>query len=117
MSCQKRLHSTYDVMVIEQNIVNRCSWSKPVYVSQICRHQNKLVLWDVFTCCTSAVLAEHNIALPQKEKQLKFLDTMWTTEGGLYAVDTQASVYYVRIPQLLKWQFEEEIKPLFLDGE
>ncbi|KAJ8921824.1 hypothetical protein NQ315_008456 [Exocentrus adspersus] len=75
--------------------VVKCSWGRPVYVSQMCKYHNKLLLWDIFVCCKTAVLEEHEIVLPEGDKHLQFLDTLWTTEGGLYVVDIKGSVYFM----------------------
>lgn len=61
---------------------------------------NFINVWDIFISCKKCILTQHEINVP--ERTLKFVDAVWTTEGGLYIIDSKGSVYVVK---RLFWPF------------
>ncbi|KAJ8944589.1 hypothetical protein NQ318_006002 [Aromia moschata] len=85
--------STCDLIFPSFQTRYRCSWGKLIYMTQMVRNTNHIYLWDVFTCCRRAIIAKHQITLPDENNIQPFSDMLWTTEGGMFIVDIKGCVY------------------------
>jgi hypothetical protein len=64
-------------------------------VAQLAIDTNQLHVWDIFICGKKCILTQHATRLDQECDP--FTSVLWTTEGGLFVLDSRGCVYTVKI--------------------
>lgn len=64
------------------------------------KNGEKLLLWDIMVCGKKSVLNSHDVQLYPNMGKLTCI--LWTTDGGLFVLDSYGNVYTVST-ELIKY--------------
>ncbi|RZB40349.1 hypothetical protein BDFB_006651, partial [Asbolus verrucosus] len=83
--------ATKNTSIWVQDQLLKSNFSSPVILAQLGVGTTKLHIWDIFICGKKSVLTQHTVKVPQKCNP--FTSVLWTTEGGLFVLDSAGCVY------------------------